>query len=324
MSGDDGTGRLTGDGDTAALLSADAITAADPAGLCGPLLETISLLSPAGVRREMLHLAGKEGLLAEGQRTGRPWRRDSARRSSAKVDAALARLRDASLLESDDATVTAQPAIAEAIRSRLLHGEAVPAQVFRTCHLLDAYRVPEPRRNIRTSYDFTRQVTAFAGHLDGTPAKEAHGIVLDLLDLRCQAVWYLEELGQGPEPRIALAEPLLADCTRLLHKDHPYTVTARSELADAYRSSGRPADAIPLYEQNLAAQLQIPGPDHPDTLSTQNNLAAAYQLAGRPADAIPLYKAALAGLERTRNPDFFTVRKNLASAREAARGDTGE
>ncbi len=48
-----------------------------------------------------------------------------------------------------------------------------------------------------------------------------------------------------------------------------------------YQKAGRTAEAIPLFEQTLAARERVLGPDHPDTLGSRNNLAAAYRAAGR-------------------------------------------
>jgi hypothetical protein len=46
------------------------------------------------------------------------------------------------------------------------------------------------------------------------------------------------------------------------------------------------AEAITLFEQNLADRERVRGADHPVTLASRNRLAAAYQAAGRTAEAI--------------------------------------
>jgi hypothetical protein len=60
---------------------------------------------------------------------------------------------------------------------------------------------------------------------------------------------------------------------------HP-DLTARHNLAAAYRFAGRLQEAIPLYERTLSDREPVLGADHPQTLSSRNNLANAYRLAG--------------------------------------------
>ena len=48
----------------AIVLALDAAADADPAGLCRGLINVIALLSAAGVSRELLYAAGRQGLLA--------------------------------------------------------------------------------------------------------------------------------------------------------------------------------------------------------------------------------------------------------------------
>jgi hypothetical protein len=59
---------------------------------------------------------------------------------------------------------------------------------------------------------------------------------------------------------------------------HP-DLTARHNLAAAYRFAGRLQEAIPLYERTLSDREPVLGADHPQTLSSRNNLANAYRLA---------------------------------------------
>ena len=67
--------------------------------------------------------------------------------------------------------------------------------------------------------------------------------------------------------------------------DHPYTLATRNNLAVAYRTAGRTAEAITLLEQALADRERLLGADHPDTLQSRNNLAAARQDAGSANEA---------------------------------------
>ena len=87
----------------AIMVSIDAVTAADPAGLCRDLLDMVSLLSPEGVKRNLLHAAGLTG-------------------GEAAIDEALSQLAGASLLtftggdESEEPTVTAHRLVTRVVR----------------------------------------------------------------------------------------------------------------------------------------------------------------------------------------------------------------
>ena len=109
----------------------------------------------------------------------------------------------------------------------------------------------------------------------------------------------------------------------MLGADHPETVTQAQYLANAYRSAGRAAEAITLYEQNLPVLERTLGADDPETVKTRGNLALAYREAGRIADAIILGEQTLADRERVLgadHPDTLASRNNLATAyREAGR-----
>ena len=112
----------------------------------------------------------------------------------------------------------------------------------------------------------------------------------------------------------------------VLGADHPVTLTVRNNLAGAYKSAGRLAEAIELFKQVLAERERVLGADHPDTLTVRNNLAGAYESVGRFGEAIELYEQVLAERERVLeadHPDTLTVRNNLASAYESV-GRFGE
>jgi len=89
-----------------------------------------------------------------------------------------------------------------------------------------------------------------------------------------EAALMLRKLGLGPE--------------------HPDTLNSMNNLAEAYKTAGRLAEALPLHEQTLALRKAKLGPEHPETLTSMNNLALAYQTAGRLAEALPLYEQTLA------------------------------
>ena len=123
------------------------------------------------------------------------------------------------------------------------------------------------------------------------------------------------------EDSIEFYEQMLAEREWVLGPDHPYTLTARNNLAGAYKSAGRFGEAIELYERVLAERERVLGADHPDTLTVRNNLAVAYDSVGRFGEAIELYERVLAERERVLgadHPDTLTVRNNLAGAYKSA------
>jgi len=104
---------------------------------------------------------------------------------------------------------------------------------------------------------------------------------------------------------------------RVLGPDHFDTLTARNNLAVAYRYVGRFGEAIELFERVLADRERVLGPDHPDTLATCNNLAVAYHSAGRFDEAIELFERVLADRVRVLGPDHpdtLATCNNLAGA----------
>jgi tetratricopeptide (TPR) repeat protein len=88
-----------------------------------------------------------------------------------------------------------------------------------------------------------------------------------------------------------------------------------NNLATAYLSAGRLADALPLLESTLKGQKAALGPDHPDTLITVGNVAIAHRNAGRLDDALPFFVEALKGQEAALgrdHPDTMMSRNDLA------------
>ena len=112
----------------------------------------------------------------------------------------------------------------------------------------------------------------------------------------------------------------------VLGPDHPDTLGVRNNLAGAYRSAGRLAEAIELYEQVLDECKRLLGTDHPDTLTVRNNLAVAYCSVGRFGEAVELFEQVLAERKRllgTDHPYTLNTRNNLAAAYESV-GRFGE
>ncbi len=298
----------------AVLLSLQAVRASDRTGVCHRVMEIMAVLSPAGVRRDLLHVAGRVGVLVSGRRV-----------APATVDRALEWLSARSLLtfSLDGQTVIMHRLVAQAVRDSLVRRQRLTAARLAATFVLDTYA-----RALAGSQDrpavraIPQHVTALLALAE--PAVEADDdLARVLLRLRFIALYHLIELRDSATQAIAVGEPLSADLERLLGAEHPDTLNARNSLAAAYLAVGRTDEAITLFEQILAARQSLLGSDDPATLNAQNNLAAAYQDAGRATDAIPLYEANLAVRERllgAEHPSTLNSQGNLAAAyRDAGR-----
>jgi hypothetical protein len=277
-----------------------------PAGVRHQAMELIAVLSAAGVRRDLLHAAGNASLLGGGRQT------------PAEVDAALDKLASLSLLNS---SLDGQIVIADGLVARVVRDGLSRRQLAEACRgaasLLEALARSLAGSSDRLAVrDVTEQVTALAQA--ASPASQADPeLTRVLLRLRFLALYHLIELGDSAAQAVTVGEPLTADLDRLLGPDHPDTLNARNSLAAAYQAAGRPADAIPLFEQTLVVRERLLGPEHPDTLTTQNNLAAAYKDAGRAGEARLMFEMTLAAKERqlgSNHPSTLNSRGNLAAA----------
>jgi tetratricopeptide (TPR) repeat protein len=77
------------------------------------------------------------------------------------------------------------------------------------------------------------------------------------------------------EQALPLYEQTLADCRRLLGKEHPATLRVANNLAGAYESAGRLEQALPLYEQTLTNCRRVLGGEHPLSRAVTANLQRA-------------------------------------------------
>ena len=296
----------------AVLLSLDAARAGDQGGVCTVVMEIMAVLSEAGVSRDLLYAAGREGALAR--------RRRRSRVSAELVDRALMRLVERSLLNFglDGQTVIAHRQVMQVVRDLLA----------RQGRLAAVYRAAASALNTRAAAlagsqdhaalrDILEQMTALRDNAAGPVAETDDELARVLLSLRFWMLNHFNKLGDSASQAIAVGEPLVADFEHLLGPDHPDTLTARNSLAAAYQAAGRAAEAIPSYEQTLAACEGLLGADHPRTLNSRSSLAVAYAGAGRLDEAIPLLERTVADRERVLGPDHpdtVNSRHDLGSA----------
>jgi hypothetical protein len=295
----------------AIILSLDSARAGDRAGVDTGIMEITSVLSAGGVRRELLHDAGRAGVLATGS--------DRAEVPADLVDAALARLAERSLLtfSLDGETVIAHHLVTRVVRDALAREERLTAVCRNAACVLrnrakSLVRSPD-RRAVR---DVAEQVAALQGTA-GPAGEDDDQLAGMMLRLRSWALYYQAVLGDGGPEAISAGEAIAADSARLLGPDHPDTLASVNNLAIACQEAGRKAEAVRLHERALAGRVRALGPEHPDTLASRNNLAIACQEVGRRAEAVRLHERALAGRVRVLGPDHpdtLASRNNLAAA----------
>ncbi len=303
-------------------LALDAAADSDPAGVCGPLMDIIALLSPAGVPRDLLRAAGQGGSLPgpDGQRQV----------AAEDIDSALGRVAGVSLLafSLDDSAVIAHRLTMRVAAERLAASGDLPGVAAAAAGMLQAVTesLDEPWRNRTAARETVQQIMALHDTASRYAGEDDAGLTTQLLSLRGWALWCLNDLADSFSQAIDLGQLVVADRERVLGQSHPGTLSSRNNLAAAYRAAGRLGEAIPLYERTLADRERVLGESHPDTLQSRNNLAAAYRAAGRLGEAIPLYERTLADRERVlgeSHPDTLSSRNNLAAAYRAA-GRLGE
>jgi serine/threonine protein kinase len=122
------------------------------------------------------------------------------------------------------------------------------------------------------------------------------------------------------------AEPLLREALerfrRVLGDDHPDTLLSLGDLAKFLRESGRPAESEPLYREGLERRRRVMGEAHTETLNAAIGLSLALRAQGKHAESIEVLSAAepaaRGAFEKSGEPRFATLLRNLARSRAAA------
>ena len=254
----------------ALLLSVQAAEDADASGLAGLLLRLMAVLSPDGVRRDLLEgfttVAGDE---------------------AGDVDAVLGVCEAGSLLtwsEAGDAVIMHR-LLARVLRERDQAAGRCRQTALAALSLIEPLLFAEDEAWSRRGEGAELAIQVEALWEASDPATSADlELAGELLRARS---WAVRQLCAAADLTWAIdtGTRVLADSVRVLGEDHPQTLTSRNNLANAYRAAGRLGEAIPLYEQTLTDRLRVLGEDHPQTLTSRSNLAYAYQAAGRLGEA---------------------------------------
>jgi tetratricopeptide (TPR) repeat protein len=286
-----------------------------PAGLSWPALAFASTLDTSGIPAAVLTSPAACAYI-----TGRPAADQNLVRS------AYATLERLGLLSVDRTsairTVWLHTTVRAATRAYLAPGNADQAVAAAATALLEAWPEPGTPESgpplTQALRDSAGALRTFAGDLLWKP--EAHPVLL-------RAGMSLAESPALADAAIGYWQALSATSSQLLGYGHAQSVLARDRLADAYASSGRFAEALPVFEAALLDREAAFGALHPETVTARLNVAMSLNAAGRDPEAIALYEQVLAARERIRGPghwETLAVRVQLAAAYEAAgrRGDS--
>jgi tetratricopeptide (TPR) repeat protein len=305
----------------AVLLSLDAVRAADSTGVSSAVLDIVSVLSPAGVSRLLLHAAGAAGLLTGGSRPNEV--------PPEMVDNALGRLAGSSILtfSVDYDWISVHRLIMRIAKERNLKQESLETICLMTARFLEMESksiMGQVWQNRATARELVEHIAAL--HENSAPIRnDSDELTGEMLSLRGLAQLLLNELGDSARQAVLFGEPLIADYETNRGGDHPGTLQSWNNLANAYQAAGSTDKAISLHKKTLAERERVLGGDHRDTLRSRNNLANAYRAAGRTSEAISLLERTLADRERilgSDHPETLRSRNNLAKAYgEAGRTD---
>ena len=174
----------------AVLLSLAAIRAADKTGMCTRVIEIMAVLSAAGVRRELLHVAGRAGVLASG----------GHRVEAALVDRVLEWLSDRSLLtfSLDGQTVMMHRLVAQVVRDGLVRRRRLGAVCWVAASVLEAHAIAVAGSQDRPAVrGIPQQVTALLDHTAELAGEADEELAELLLRLRFIALYHLIELGDS-------------------------------------------------------------------------------------------------------------------------------
>jgi eukaryotic-like serine/threonine-protein kinase len=100
-----------------------------------------------------------------------------------------------------------------------------------------------------------------------------------------------------------LYEQVLQYHEQTLGARHPDTLVSMNNLALAYNTQARYAEAESLFVQALEGLRSVHSPEHPDTLCTMHNLALVYDKQGRYTDAESLLTQTIEARRRVLGPE---------------------
>jgi tetratricopeptide (TPR) repeat protein len=270
----------------AVLLSVQQVEETD--SLAGALTGLIGVLSPAGIRRDLLHAFNRN------EEQPGPDCANNAYVSDADIDTTLGRLAEASLLTFtvDGDAVLMHRFTQRVLRDRAAHDDVLAGLIVRAARLI---RSVWPEFHSRTAIPdgqqwvtqralgqhLIMQTDALWGLTTARAGNEpSHDETSDrardlVLDLRSWAVYYLWSID-APGRAIEIGNAVVADHECILGDECWATTVARSRLALACGMQRRHDEAIALNSRVVAWFSASEGAGHPTTLNARNSLACNY------------------------------------------------
>ncbi len=209
---------------------------------------------------------------------------------------------------------TARPLYEDAVKRRTarfgpLHPETISAQANMVSLLIEA-------KELAAAADLGTDLLARAIASGVDPARDE---MLKLLSNTARAV----DLAGRLDEAAPLYQTLLEGCDRQLGRDHPNTVVALTNVADAWIRAGRAADAFAALDARLPIVEAARGEADPSTLRLRFNLAIAAAKAGDVPRATQEYQRAAATLAELNAEDTARRMEKDRARAEAAVRDAG-
>lgn len=289
----------------ALLLSVQTVEAGDPDCLSGQVLRVVAVLSPGGVRRELLTQ------LVQDTSDGDP---------AVRIDGVLEECTSRSVLtwSENGRAVIMHRLLGRVLRERDQAADRWESTIALAMRVLLGREVsddqPMPPRE--TGEALVAHVEAVWAAWGG-----AGDETLNAGLLRGRR-WAVEYLAHAEEYKRAmdLGTKVLADCERVLGPDHVETLNMRDELTQAEGwGDDRTVDALTA---TLAVRKRVLGTDHPDTLRSMEMVAGMTMLYGSGVnDGMSLHEEARAAHERVYGVDHpYTLKFRIRFA-NACRDD---
>lgn len=237
------------------------------------VLGLLTVLSPGGVSRTLLHQAGEQNDLEEAvTRLGR-WSLVTAR--------------------MDGDGVVLHEMIRRLVADRLRTDNGLPKAIADAADLLDRSTFGEEQAWDRRGEgdQLIAHISALSTSAGSVSASLPTETTERVLGLRQWATRQLSAVGDGNRA-VELAESIRTECETLLGPEHPDSLAASDNLVIAYVAARRSGEGVPLAEQVLRTRERVLGPEHQDTLASLYTVAYANEYAGRLDKALELYDRA--------------------------------
>ncbi|MFE0509558.1 FxSxx-COOH system tetratricopeptide repeat protein [Streptomyces sp. NPDC058964] len=295
----------------AMLIAAEQVEQQDPSGAVRVLMEALSVLSPAGVPRHLLH-----GIV-----------RQAGIDDADAVEAALGALTQASLaMDAGADAVNLHRLVQRVIRERA--GERVRDAVRAAVRHLDETLIPAGEAWERREFggQLVDQIDALWSVVRGNLASYDEEDQESLVWLRRWAAYgHLGHVG-AMDRAVVWSVETRRDCEAALGEEAAASINALELEGDMCARAGRSEKAIAARVRRLEITERCLSPEDERTLTARRDLAESYEAAGRYELSVPMYEALERYMRQRYGADHEEVRsalRDLAQAYAAA-GRLGE